>query len=55
MNLEDVRFDSQGLVPVIVQDAHSGQVLTLAYANREALEATLRDGYSTFFRRSRQE
>lgn len=55
MNLEDVRFDSQGLVPVIVQDAHSGQVLTLAYANREALEATLRDGYSTFFSRSRQE
>jgi phosphoribosyl-ATP pyrophosphohydrolase/phosphoribosyl-AMP cyclohydrolase len=55
MNLNDVKFDEKGLVPVIVQDAASGQVLTLAYANREALEQTLSTRRSTFWSRSRQE
>lgn len=55
MNLSDVTFDEKGLVPVIVQDAASSQVLTLAYANREALEQTLRTHKSTFWSRSRQE
>ncbi len=54
MNLEEVKFDERGLVPVVVQDAASGQVLTLAYANREALERTLETGYSHFYSRSRQ-
>lgn len=54
MNLEEVKFDERGLVPVVVQDAESGQVLTLAYANREALERTLETGYSHFYSRSRQ-
>ncbi|RIH88386.1 Phosphoribosyl-AMP cyclohydrolase [Meiothermus luteus] len=54
MNLDEVRFGADGLVPVVVQDAHTGRVLTLAYANREALEETLRTGRSTFFSRSRQ-
>jgi phosphoribosyl-AMP cyclohydrolase len=35
---ENVRFDERGLVPVIAQDANTGAVLTLAYANREAVE-----------------
>ncbi len=55
MNLSDVKFDPNGLVPVIVQDAHSGQVLTLAYANLEALQKTLQTRQSTFWSRSRSE
>ncbi|GAB6148047.1 phosphoribosyl-AMP cyclohydrolase [Stetteria hydrogenophila] len=43
-----------GLVPVIVVDAASGAVLTQAYANREAVEATLRTGYAHFYSRSRR-
>lgn len=42
-----------GLVPVIVQDADSGEVLTLAYANRESLELTKKSGNSWFWSRSR--
>ncbi|MCS6868720.1 bifunctional phosphoribosyl-AMP cyclohydrolase/phosphoribosyl-ATP diphosphatase HisIE [Thermus sp.] len=53
MDLSGVRFDPEGLVPVVVQDARTGEVLTLAYANREALEETLRTGQSTFYSRSR--
>lgn len=53
MNLTKVRFDANGLVPVIVQDAQTGQVLTLAYANLEALEQTLQTRQSTFWSRSR--
>ena len=48
MDLSAVRFDEKGLVPVVVQDARTGEVLTLAYANREALEETLRTRRSTF-------
>jgi len=54
MDLSAVRFDEKGLVPVVVQDARTGEVLTLAYANREALEETLRTRRSTFYSRSRQ-
>ena len=54
--LEVVRYDkTTGLVPVIVQDVDSGQVLTLAYANREALKRTLGTGQAWFWSRSRQE
>jgi phosphoribosyl-ATP pyrophosphohydrolase/phosphoribosyl-AMP cyclohydrolase len=55
MKLSDVQFDANGLIPVIVQDAHSGQVLSLAYANREALEKTIQTRQSTFWSRSRNE
>ncbi|WP_243090152.1 bifunctional phosphoribosyl-AMP cyclohydrolase/phosphoribosyl-ATP diphosphatase HisIE [Thermus neutrinimicus] len=54
MDLSQVKFDPEGLVPVVVQDAQTGEVLTLAYANREALEETLRTRRSTFFSRSRK-
>lgn len=54
MDLDAVRFDENGLVPVVVQDARTGEVLTLAYANREALEETLRSRRSTFYSRSRK-
>lgn len=43
-----------GLIPAMVQDRATGQVLMLAYVNEEALRATLRSGFATFFSRSRQ-
>lgn len=44
-----------GLVPAIVQDAASGEVLMLGFVNREAFERTLRTGYVTFFSRTRSQ
>jgi len=53
-NIEFVpKFDENGLIPAIAQDAQSGQILMVAYMNREALEATIRSGYATYFSRSR--
>lgn len=49
------RYDERGLVPAIVQDADSGEVLMLAYMNAEALERTLATGQTHFWSRSRQE
>ncbi len=50
---EQVSFDELGLVPCIAQDAESGEVLTLAYANEEALRLTVETGEMHFFSRSR--
>jgi phosphoribosyl-ATP pyrophosphohydrolase/phosphoribosyl-AMP cyclohydrolase len=50
-----LRYDERGLVPVVVQDCASGAVLTLAWANRQAVEATLETGQVHFWSRSRQE
>ena len=50
-----VRWDAQGLVPAIVQDAETGAVLTLAYMNRTALRLTLATGETHFWSRSRRE
>lgn len=50
----DFKCNSDGLVPVIVQDYKTSQVLMMAYMNREAYEATLRTGKMTYFSRSRQ-
>jgi phosphoribosyl-ATP pyrophosphohydrolase/phosphoribosyl-AMP cyclohydrolase len=50
-----LRYDERGLVPVVVQDCASGAVLTLAWANRQAVEATLATGQVHFWSRSRQE
>jgi phosphoribosyl-AMP cyclohydrolase len=50
------RFDFEkmnGLMPAVVQDAASGEVLMVGFMNRQALELTLRDGYVTFFSRTR--
>jgi phosphoribosyl-ATP pyrophosphohydrolase/phosphoribosyl-AMP cyclohydrolase len=54
MNLDELRFDDRGLIPVVVQDVGSGAVLMLAYANREAVERTLATGQAHFWSRSRQ-
>jgi phosphoribosyl-ATP pyrophosphohydrolase/phosphoribosyl-AMP cyclohydrolase len=50
-----VAFDDRGLVPCVVQDWRTGEVLTLAYMNREALQRTRDTGEVHFFSRSRQE
>ncbi len=47
------KFDSAGLIPAIVTDAASGEVLMFAWMNAEALERTIKDGVATFFSRSR--
>ncbi len=52
---EDIKFDENGLIPAIVQDARTKRVLTLAYMNRESLEKTLETGETVFWSRSRQE
>jgi phosphoribosyl-AMP cyclohydrolase len=44
-----------GLIPVVVQDAETKEVLMLAYANKEALEKTLKTGKATYWSRSRKE
>src|SRR5436305_15028808 len=54
LDLSSLRFDADGLLPVVVQDAGSGAVLMLAYANREAVEKTLASGQAHFWSRSRQ-
>jgi phosphoribosyl-ATP pyrophosphohydrolase/phosphoribosyl-AMP cyclohydrolase len=48
-----LQFDEQGLIPAIVQDVATGQVLMLAYMNREALEQTLATGLAHYWSRSR--
>ena len=50
---ESVKWNADGLVPVITQDASSGQVLMLAWMNREALRATLDSGNAVYWSRSR--
>jgi len=51
--LDSVAFVTDGLLPAIVQDAENGEILMLAYMNREALEKTLETGKSHFWSRSR--
>ena len=54
MNLDSIKFDGSGLIPAIAQDAQSGQVLMLAWMNREALELTISTRKATYWSRSRQ-
>ena len=53
--VDRVRFDENGLVPVVAQDVATCDVLTLAYANREAVEKTLASGEAHYYSRSRSE
>ncbi|GAB4521303.1 MAG: hypothetical protein Kow0047_32310 [Anaerolineae bacterium] len=55
VDIDAVRFDDRGLVPAIVQDAATGEVLTLAYMNEESLKLTLETGETWFWSRSRRE
>ena len=52
--LDGIKFNEQGLVPAIAQDASSGTVLMLAWMNRESIEQTLATGQVVYFSRSRQ-
>ncbi|QHA93359.1 bifunctional phosphoribosyl-AMP cyclohydrolase/phosphoribosyl-ATP diphosphatase HisIE [Bacillus sp. N1-1] len=55
MNTEMIQFDEKGLVPAIVQDATSKEVLTLAYMNKESLTKTIETKETWFYSRSREE
>ncbi len=52
--LQQIKYDDRGLVPAIVQDEASGQVLMLGYMNEDSLKLTLRTGRTWFYSRSRQ-
>jgi phosphoribosyl-AMP cyclohydrolase len=54
-SLTKINFDRNGLVPAIVQDAHSKDILMLAYMNTESLQLTLEKGETVFWSRSRGE
>lgn len=51
---QEIKFDADGLVPAIIQDANTKQVLMFAYMNADALRATIETGYATFWSRRRQ-
>ncbi len=53
--IDGLTYDERGLIPCIVQDEESGEVLMMAWMNRESLQRTLSDGSLWFFSRSRQE
>lgn len=54
-DLNTLKFDEKGLIPVVVVDALSKKVLTVAYMNRESLEISMKEGKTCFWSRSRQE
>ncbi len=51
----DLKFDSRGLIPAVIQDSQTGEVLMLGYMNDESLRRTLESGEVWFYSRSRQE
>ena len=55
INIDELKFDEKGLIPAIVVDAVSKQVLTLAYMNRESLEISMEKELTCFYSRSREE
>jgi len=52
--LDQVKFDERGMVPAIIQDYSNGEILMLAYMNRESLQKTIFSGKTHFWSRSRQ-
>lgn len=54
MDIDRLKFDEKGLIPAIVQDYYTKEVLTVAYMNREALEITVKEGRTCFYSRSRR-
>jgi phosphoribosyl-ATP pyrophosphatase (EC 3.6.1.31)/phosphoribosyl-AMP cyclohydrolase (EC 3.5.4.19) len=52
LNLDNLKFNHDGLIPVVTQNYYTGKVLMQAYANKEAIEETLKSGYATYFSRS---
>jgi phosphoribosyl-AMP cyclohydrolase len=54
IDIDNIKFDDKGLIPAIAQDASNGEVLMLAYMNRESLEITLKEGKACYYSRSRK-
>ncbi|MBQ4116782.1 MAG: bifunctional phosphoribosyl-AMP cyclohydrolase/phosphoribosyl-ATP diphosphatase HisIE [Clostridia bacterium] len=54
INIDELKFDEKGLIPAIVVDAKTKQVLTLAYMNKESLQISMEKGLTCFYSRSRQ-
>lgn len=54
MDIDSLKFDKDGLIPVITQSYHTGKVLMQAYANKEAIKETIDSGYATYYSRSRK-
>ncbi len=54
-SINELTFDSRGLIPAVVQDADNNEVLMVAYMNKESIGITLKEGRTCFFSRSRQE
>lgn len=54
-DIENIKFDNNGLIPAIIQESNSGEVLMLAYMNIESYKKTLETGYTWFYSRSRKE
>jgi phosphoribosyl-AMP cyclohydrolase len=54
MQIPQLKYDERGLVPAIVQEVGTGDVLMMAYMNKESLRMTLESGYTHFWSRSRQ-
>ncbi len=52
--LDSLKYDANGLIPGVVQDNDNGDILMVAYMNRDAVKATLTTGRATFWSRSRQ-
>ncbi len=55
INIDELKFDEKGLIPAIVADAVSGEVLTLAYMNKDSLKVSVEKGLTCFWSRSRNE
>jgi len=55
VSLSEIKFDANGLIPAIVQDVDTNEVLMLAYMNQESLQLTLEKGETYFWSRSRSE
>ncbi len=55
MNPKDLKYDDKGLIPTVVQEINTGEVMMLAYMNADSLQMTLDTGYTHFWSRSRQE
>jgi phosphoribosyl-AMP cyclohydrolase len=54
MDLSNLKFDDNGLIPTIVQEVNTGEVMMMAYMNKDSIEMTLKEGYTYFWSRSRQ-
>ncbi|HKN18790.1 MAG TPA: phosphoribosyl-AMP cyclohydrolase [Dissulfurispiraceae bacterium] len=54
MILPELKYDSNGLIPAIIQDARSGDILMMAYMNETSLKTTIETGFTHFWSRSRQ-